>query len=330
MSGPVRGGAVALLAATAAWAPTSPAQVVVEVRLPAGVSQEVAAALRAVVGSAIDVREPAAAAAPAPGALVVALEVELQRLAASASFAALGDRAAVAGTDPESRWVLAFGLTVEVVAAPPLAEREVAAFEALALHPALQDRLLLLPPGLDPVPWLLGMHECLLRGGGAPAGFGLWTALDARIAAYPDDLEAVVAALRQSRASAAVLPTPVVRARRLADGAALRAYPIGAPLAIGLAIAGPAAPAALAMVERLAGSDRRRLADRAQLVDGADAAVRFPAADVAQWLHQFESRIRGQGRRVERVANILDYVFTALFLGIVVAVWWRQRRGKAA
>jgi hypothetical protein len=308
------------------------AQTVVEVRLPRGLGDVVAAALRTGDGE-LDVRIAArAAAAPPPGALVIAIEPELQRLAAATELAQLGAIAAARGAvgrGAGDTWLLPWQLRYAIVTRSRAEGSPPGDLEALALATGLQDRLALCAPDVDPVPWLLGMQLFLEQGRAETAGFGLWTALDARAGSYANDPDAAFTALADGRADAAVLPRPLLAARGLPPGCiAAPAGPVdGVPL--GFAVVSPAGSGALALAAQLAGADAARLLGGLDLAPVVLERPPLLACDVERWLAHFDQHVRGRGRSVERVADVLDYVFLALFAAVVAGYWLYQRRAQA-
>jgi len=309
------------------------AQTVVEVRLPGGLAEVVAAALRA-REPALDVRVAArAAAAPPPGAVVIAIEPDLQRLAAATPLARLGAIAAnsaAVGRGAGDGWLLPWQLRYAIVLRSRTERAPPGDLEALALATGLQDRLALCAPEVDPVPWLLGMQQFLEQGRAETAGFGLWTALDARAGSYANDLDTALAALADGRADAAVLPRPLLAARGLPPGCT--AVPAGRidGVPLGFAVAAPAGSGALELAARFAdAADAAGLPGALGLVPVVLERPALLAGDVERWLEHFDQHVRGRGRSVERVADVLDYVFLALFAALVGGYWLHQRRKQA-
>jgi hypothetical protein len=95
---------------------------------------------------------------------------------------------------------------------------------------------------------------------------------------------------------------------------------------LGVAVSAPADAGSSALAQRLCALPLRdRLAAALQLDGAASRAPGLDPARVDGWLQHFEPRIQGQGRGVERIADVLDYVLTALFVLIGWFVWRRLR-----
>lgn len=335
--------AAARLAAGALFAAGAAAQVPVHVALPAPLAEHAVRALEEVLGAAARVRAagpPAAAPGPAlePGVLVGAHELVLWRLGgagALAPVAELGADLPPGQREPAGRWALPWTLAWSVVW-DPAATGGPSSWAELALLP-VHDRLGLCVPEVDPGPWLEAMAESLRGGRPEQACYALWTALDARVGAYAGDPREVADGLASGRLCAGVLPAPAwqpLRDRTPAGRELLRAdLSRGLPeQRLGVAVLADAGPGAAELARRVLEPELRLAFARAVGLGTASAAaagaIDLRAAD--RRLRHFAQEIRGRGRGVEQVADVLDLVFLLLFMGIVLVFWWRRRRVAGA
>ncbi len=202
------------------------------------------------------------------------------------------------------------------------------AFERLALAYGLGDGLRLAKPAVDRGPWILSMHETLRAGGGDSAVFGVWTALDARIGVYEAGYPAMAASLAANPDLALVLPEPLA-AR---DASLLRVPQWTLPTAVPIGVAaldGVGQQAAIAAVSRIvAPSSERAIRERAGLRLPAVGDADVPAESVEPAFAHFARNIQGQGKRVERIADWLDYASLALLLIVLLFFWIQKRKGE--
>lgn len=300
------------------------AQVRVEVAMPSQLGEHVAAALRAEFGPEVSVVavEPGFVRGE-PGTVVFADAFVLKRLSRERTLAVLPEAAAVRRSS-DGTFVLPWSLVYGVFGVSRDSEPDWT-WERLALSGELDQRLVMLSAERDPGPWLGSMQEALRSRGGLEAAFGFWTTIDARLARYVDTYAEAVAVLDpgSSEAMAAVLPLPL--AVLTSPSHAVRSLP--SPVPIGMAVvAGGDVGAATALVLRTCSTAARTaVRERAGLADPAANDAEPTAEMVGSALLHFEQRIRGQGRGVERVADVLDYVFLVL-LGVVLCGFWIRSR----
>jgi hypothetical protein len=277
-----------------------------------------------------------ALAGGAPTVVVGAGELELWRL--RERLEPLGDLGALlpdSCRDADGRWVLPWSLHYVVARStdtPPRAEPWT--FEALALDRALDGRLGLCPPDVDPAPWLAAMEDWLHAGRDEAAGFALWSTLDARVGdyGYASDHEALARDLAAHRLAAAVLPASV--AKTIADGVRAETLGAGTPRArLGLAVLrGIARERAFGVATRALqlGGEAAFLA-RTGLEPPAPGAGTLDGERADAWLRRFAAEIRGHGAGAERTADVVDLVFEGLFvLGVVVVLFVARRRARGA
>lgn len=309
-----------------ALAPTLAAQAAIEVGLPAPLHELVAAALRAeLVDVSVAVAEPGSLRA-VPGSVVLAAGFTLQRLSRERTLVVLPE-AAEGRRAGNGAHVLPWSLGYAVVGVPSGSEADWS-WERLALASELDQRLLALPPDRDSGPWLASMQEGLRHGRGLEPVLGLWTTLDARLLRYAEGYDELAKALSDAGASplAGILPRPLIATA--SPGLAVRPLPCAVPIGL-CAVAGGDAPAAAALVARISKpAVRTAVRDRVGLLDPAANDAEPTTETVGPALSHFEQRIRGQGRRVERVADVLDYVFL-LLLGVVLCVFWIRSRKES-
>ena len=292
--------------------PLAAAQVELEVRIAGALGASIADALRSDLGAQATVAVVSPSAQLRAGIVAVGFDCDPMRGSAATSV--------------PLPWVVRYALVARSEV-PPAAE---AGLDALALQPMLQDRLAVCAPDVDPGPWLLGMAEALARGQEENGGYGLWTALDARVASYPADAAAAMDAVRSGSALATLLPRPVLASLGVPGDCRVAAIGTVDALGLGVVVVPPAGSAAAEVVRRLAAIGRdSALAAICSPREQASAAT-LASEDVSRWLEHYDARIRGNGRKVERVADVLDTVFTVLFFGILAAFWWRHRRHAAA
>jgi hypothetical protein len=271
-----------------------------------------------------------------PTVVVGAGELELWRL--RERLEPLGDLGALlpgSCRDPDGRWVLPWSLHYVVARTPDTPPRaEPWTLEALALDRALDGRLGLCPPDVDPAPWLAAMEDWLRGGRDEAAGFALWGTLDARVGdyGYAPDHAALARDLAAHRLAAAVLPACVLRT--IADG--VRSEPLGpgTPRArLGLAVLrGSARERAFAVAARalqLGGEDGFQAATGLEPPASGAGALDGERAD--GWLRRFAAEIRGHGAGAERTADVVDLVFEALFAaGVLAVLFFARRRARSA
>ncbi|MGE3171898.1 MAG: hypothetical protein AB7O97_04680 [Planctomycetota bacterium] len=312
----------------------------VEVMLVSPVDAVVARALRerlpdAVVRVASDVDETPAAG-PADGAIVVATATRLERLARRRALLPLGDvrrEWRPAGGDGAPRWVLPWTLRPALALPADLAAgRAPWTFEELALSIDLHDRIAMCPPSVDPVPWLLAMHEVRVRGLEEQAGYALWTTLDARVGAYRRDYAAVLDAMAAGAAQAAVVPRALVAAPGWPAGWVAVPWRTQAGIPVGLAVLGGADPVTLAAARSaldVLAAAHVEIGAATGLDAPGPSDPQLPPEFVDPWFAHFGGHIEGRGRRVEQVADVLDLVFSGLFAAAVIGVlWWRRREAR--
>lgn len=299
------------------------AQAAIEVGLPLPLAELVAACLREqLAGVTVAVAEPGGLRA-VPGSVVLADAFVLQRLARERSLAVLPESIDGRRT-ANGAFVLPWSLGYAVVGVPFGSEPDWT-WERLALAGELDQRLLLLPPDRDAGPFVASMQEGMRHGRGLEPVLGLWTTLDARLLRYAESYDEVAKALRDEggQGMAAVLPQPLLANAR--GDLASRRLPCAVPLGLAVIAGGDASDPA-ALVARICSTVvRTAVRDRVGLLDPAADDAEPTAETVGPALSHFEQRIRGQGRRVERVADVLDYVFL-LLLGVVLCVFWIRSR----
>ncbi|MEQ1630996.1 MAG: hypothetical protein ABL997_01390 [Planctomycetota bacterium] len=310
------------------------AQVAVEIALPQPLGERIARALSDQLGGAGRVEVALQSSLRAePGSVVVGDWVSLQRLQRLHPFVPLAP-ALDASTMPlpirrslDGTIALPWSLTYCVV--EPLAETaEPWSFERLALASELDTGLRMAPPEVDAGPWILSMAELHQQGRPETAIFGLWTALDARIAVYPRDYDSLVAELVQRTATAVVMPSPLVSSPLPGILATMPVRALDGALPIGLvAIDGGDVAASSALVARICEpAVRTAVRERVGLAEPAATDAELSPEMVSPALSHFEQRIRGQGRSVERIADALDYVFLLLFGVVLCVLWFRNRK----
>lgn len=313
----------------------------VRVALPQPLADRVAEALRAAWMGAPDRQLSVRAVAPhealdpasARAAILVAAGPALQQRQVLDALAELPADAAVSPTlrvTLDRRialpWSLGYCVCGDVANVAKRGGPEVA-WEELALSYGLGDRLRVAPPSCDRGPWLLAMHETLRRGGSDSEVFGVWTALDARIAGYEPDYAALVAAAVRDRSLAVALPAPVVAT---GPAAALARLPLAGALPIGLCVrdgAGKEAAFSL-LLEILAPSVEVAVREQAGLSAAGVGDAEVPLDSVEPAFSHFAQRIQGQGRHVERVADWLDFATMAVMAVVLVVFLVRQRKGS--
>ncbi len=315
----------------ALWAPLG-AQVAVEVVLPEPVCERVARALRDQLGkSAIVTTSAPSAIRCEAGSVVVGDWLLLQRLQPLHPFAPLPQELGSASVSLRRSydglvalpWSLAY-----CVATPLPTSTESWSWERLALAAELGDGLRVAPPEVDAGPWLLSMAELHQRGRPDTATFGLWTALDARIAVYPRDYAGIVAELEQRTASAVVLPHPLVSDLLLGLNASVHVRSLNGALPIGIAVIdGSDALAASALVAQICEpAVRTAVRERVGLAEPAATDAELSPEMASPALSHFEQRIRGQGRSVEGIAYAVDDAFLLLFGVVLCVLWFRSRK----
>ena len=204
----------------------------------------------------------------------------------------------------------------------------VSSWESLALAYALGDRMCIVDPVADRGPWLLAMHETMRKGGGESSVFGVWTAMDARIGTYAADYESMLRRLVAEPSMLAVLPTSVAAVDP--RSAPMQKRPLSFALPIGLAVRdGEGREAAIALlVKILEPRAEASIRERMAFLSASAGDVDVPADAVQPAFTHFAQRIQGQGRRVERIADWIDYVSFGLLGCALFAFWIRQRRGE--
>lgn len=288
----------------------------------------------------------AEASAVAPGTsrlLFGATEFQLFRLARDGALlrdAVPGTALPPRGMHPERCYglllAMPYTLAFDPASLPVLAVP--ANWTELATMPQLDDRLGLVAPEVDPVPWLAGMTHRLLRGESEAAGFALWLALDARAGRYAASAGELEVGLDAGRLWAAVLPEalcvrgrelrglPVFQHRELADG-----MPMGL---LGIAVQGAEPPPLLTetIAKLCSESARARIAARLGMltVDSVPtASVTAPDWQRAEgWLAHFQSHVAGRGRALAGLDQWLDLAFGVAFVVFLVFVWSRLRRSE--
>ena len=286
---------------------------------------------REVTARAVD---PAALLEPevARASILVADGTTLQRSVVVAALAQLPTDAAMPSAMRVTRdrrialpWSLGYSICGDVANVSRRGPSEVT-WEELALSYGLGDRLRVVPPEVDRGPWLLSMHETLRRGGGDSEVFGVWTALDARIAAYEADHAALAGAVARDQGLAVVLPTPVAAT---ASFSALARLPLAGALPIGLCVTeGPGKDAAFSLLlEILAPSIELAVRERVGLSGAGIGDAEVPPDTVDPAFAHFAQRIRGQGRHAERVADWLDFAALGIMAVVLVVFLVRQRKG---
>ncbi len=205
-------------------------------------------------------------------------------------------------------------------------ERPEVSWEDLALAFGLGDRLRIAPPTCDRGPWLLAMHETLRRGGGDNAVFGVWTALDARIAAYEPDYVALAAACARDSSLTVAVPTPVAASTSFSS---LARVPLAGALPIGLCVCdGVGKEGAFALLlEILQPSIEVAVRERVGFVAADIGDAEVPSDSIEKAFSHFALRIQGQGRHVERVADWLDFAALSAMALVLVVILVRQRKG---
>jgi hypothetical protein len=201
-------------------------------------------------------------------------------------------------------------------------------WESLALAYAVGDRMCIVDPVADRGPWLLAMHETMQKGGGESAVYGVWTAMDARIGAFAVDYESMLRRLVAEPSMLAVLPTSMAAADP--RSAPMQTRPLSYALPIGLAVRdGDGRDAAIALLAKiLEPRAEASIRERMAFLIASAGDVDVPADAIEPAFTHFAQRIQGQGRRVERIADWIDYVSFGLLACALFAFWIRQRRGE--
>jgi hypothetical protein len=314
----------------------------VRVALPQPLADRVAEALRAAWKGAPDRAWNVRAVAPqepfdpasARAAIVVATGIALQQRGILDELAEMPTDAALSPTLRVTRdrrialpWSLGYSVCGDV-ANVTQRDGKTVTWEDLALSFGLGDRLRIALPSCDRGPWLLAMHETLRRGGGDNAVFGVWTAFDARIAAYEPDYASMVAAASRDPGLAVTLPTAIAA---VGDAAKLARLPMDGALPIGLAVrdgAGKDAAFSL-LLEILEPSVEFSVREQALLSGPGVVDAEVPSDSVEPAFAHFSQRIQGQGRHVERVADWLDFAALGAMALVMLVLLLRSRRKES-
>jgi hypothetical protein len=200
-------------------------------------------------------------------------------------------------------------------------------WEDLALHPALHDRLRIVGPEVDGGPWLAMMRHRLARGEPEANGYALWTTIDAR-----------AGALQTTHGDPPAAAAPAAKLFWLLPRHLAEPWPGGeqwpvqdSAVRLGCGLGSRASPGLVDVLVRLTGPELvRSVAGRLGLPTGPSSGADAPPLDptaAAAWTARFEATVRGRGRTVERLADVLDLLFGAAFALVAATWWWRQHRG---
>jgi hypothetical protein len=195
-------------------------------------------------------------------------------------------------------------------------------WEAIAMAPALHDRLGLVAPEVDGGTWLVAMQQRLARGEGVDSGYALWTTLDARAGSIYESYATLTRDLAAGRLGAGIGPRRVFEAL-LRDATRLQAQVLPGRCARGLAVAAVAGERLRRIAAGLQQPDRlRALAAAAGVTVVDDHPAPLDPARAREWWQRFASHVRGRGRGAEQLADWLDVVFG---VGFLVCAWFVYR-----
>ncbi len=201
-------------------------------------------------------------------------------------------------------------------------------WEAIAMAPALHDRLGLVGPEVDGGMWLAAMQQRLLRGDGEDAGIALWTTLDARAGRLYDDPAAVARDLAAGRLAAAIGPRRWFHDVVDRHAVPLRVAAVPGVAWRGIAVAAGGGERARRLAADLQEPERlRALAAAVGLTVVEPRPVSLQPELARHWWQRFDTQVRGRGRGAEQLADWLDLAFG---IGFLVCGWfvWRALRNS--